>query len=75
MTVDAQYGGKCSSNMVRYQYLFDGKRVAQRQSRSITVTYASLLSGISSPHSALGFFICSSVTCFSALSLRPSIQP
>lgn len=37
-------------------------------------TYASLVSGISLPHSGLGLFIISSVTWSSAWSLRPSIQ-
>ena len=37
--------------------------------------YASLVSGMSSPHSGRGLAIISSVTCSSALSLSASIQP
>jgi hypothetical protein len=74
MTVEAHDGGKCSSNMVRYQYLFP--QVSLHHSEKMkSKTYASLVSGISAPHSGLGFFIISSVTCISAWSLSASIQP
>jgi hypothetical protein len=39
------------------------------------ITHASLLSGISSPHSGFGFFIISSLTFKSACSFKASIHP
>ena len=73
-TVEAQRGGKCSSNIRRYQYLH-ARQSQDPRAVSCSSTYASLVSGMSLPHSGLGFFIISSVTCSSALSLSASIQP
>lgn len=54
MTVFAHDDGKCSSNMQRYQYL---KLLARSKLENKTSAYASLLSGMSLPHSDLGCFI------------------